>query len=141
MITLADIQAKVSAEILATKDPQQIADAFNAGRTKVGKVSREDFAVWTASTGMRSVIEDLSVDKTSPLRDASLACLDVLRGAAAAIDFSITANMQMLGAWVAFGMLTQANHDALIALATYDDFMSLREITMALIDDSGAWRY
>lgn len=141
MTLLADIQAKVAPAILASKDPQAIADAFNAGRTRLGKIDREMFAIWAASTGMRAVIEDTAIDKLSPLRNAALACLDVIGGASATIDFSFPENMQMLGAWVTFGVLTQANHDALIALATKPDPVSLQEITTALIDDLGVWRY
>ena len=141
MTLLAEIQAKVSAEILATRDPQAIADAFNSGRVRLGRLEREHFTTWAASCGMRSKIEDLSLDKTSPLRDSALACRDVIGGAAQAIDFANPANKLMLDVWLAYGMVTQVDYDALIAMSTKPDPISLRDITMAVQDDTGAWRY
>lgn len=139
MTLLADIQAKVSPAILAGKDPQAIADAFNAGRTRLGKVAREDFTIWAASSGMRAILVDVSVDPVSPLRNSALACLDVIGGAAGAIDFSIAKNLQMLGAWLAYGMVAQIDYDALIALATKPDPIDELTIRRAILADNGDW--
>lgn len=113
-----DIQA-LDPALLASRDYQTIADALNAARQPVvGKVERAEFAMWAAGCGMRSKIEDHAVNLQSPLRDAALACRDVILGAAESIDLSLLPNQIMLGGWVAMGELTTENRDALIALAT-----------------------
>ena len=113
-----DIQA-LDAALVASGDYQAIADALNAARPPlVGKVERAEFAMWAAGCGMRSKIEDHAVNLQSPLRDAALACRDVILGAAESIDLSLLPNQIMLGGWVAMGELTAENRDALIALAT-----------------------
>ena len=124
-----DIQA-LDAALVASGDYQAIADAINATRPPVvGKVERADFAMWAAGTGMRSKIEDHAVNLQSPLRDAALACRDVILGAAESIDLSLPPNQIMLGGWVAMGELTTENRDALIALAT----KSAEQITAARV--------
>jgi len=105
--------------LIASRDYQAIADALNATRPPVvGKVERAEFAMWAAGCGMRSKIEDHAVNLQSPLRDAALACRDVILGAAESIDLSLLPNQIMLAGWVAMGELTAENRDALIALAT-----------------------
>lgn len=120
MTLYTDIQA-LDPALLASRDYQAIADAINAARPPaVGKVERAEFAMWAAGCGMRSKIEDHAVNLQSPLRDAALACRDVILGAAESIDLSLLPNQIMLGGWVAMGELTVENRDALIALATKD---------------------
>ncbi len=141
MITLTDIQAKVAPATLASQDIAAITAEFNAALPAVlGKIERAEFAMWAASCGMRSKIEDHSVDKTSLLRDAALACRDVILGAATGIDFAMLPNQQMLGAWGAMGELTQANHDALLALATHPATpVSAHDITLCVQNSDGTW--
>lgn len=133
MTLIEEIQAKCSLALVASRDDGAIAAAINATRPgKVGKVDRAYFAIWAASTGMRSKIEDHAANAASPLRDAALACRDVIQGASESIDFSLPDNLQMLGAWVAMGHLTQANADKLIALATHDDLVGINDVSNAL---------
>ena len=133
MTLLDEIRAKCEPKLLASRDDGAITAAVNAARPgKVGKVDRAFFAIWAASTGMRSKIEDHAVDVNSPLRDAALACRDVIQGAAESIDFALPDNLTMLGAWVALGHLTQANADKLIALATHDDHYTIDQVSNAL---------
>ena len=118
-MTLFDEIKTLDPALLASRDYQAIADALNATRPPVvGKVERAEFAMWAAGCGMRSKIEDHAVNLQSPLRDAALACRDVILGAAESIDLSLLPNQIMLGGWVAMGELTTENRDALIALAT-----------------------
>jgi len=110
---------KISSVKVLVKD-QAIADIINAQRSPVvGKIERAEFAMWAASCGMRSKIEDHASDKTSPLRDAALACRDVILGAAGSIDFSLGPNLQMLQAWVDQQALTEANRGDLLSLASH----------------------
>ena len=118
-MTLFDEIKTLDAGLVDSRDYQAIADAINATRLPVvGKVERAEFAMWAAGCGMRSKIEDHAVNLQSPLRDAALACRDVILGAAESIDLSLLPNQIMLGGWVAMGELTTENRDALIALAT-----------------------
>ena len=118
-MTLYDEIQALDPAVVATGDYQAIADSVNAARPAVlGKVERADFAIWAASTGMRSKIEDHSTDVASPLRSAALACRDFILGAAESIDFALLPNQMMLGAWVVMGELTEGNRDNLLAIAT-----------------------
>ncbi|MDO9235998.1 MAG: hypothetical protein Q7U28_08205 [Aquabacterium sp.] len=133
MTLLAEIQTHCSQALIDSRDDGAIAAAVNAARPgKVGKVDRAYFAMWAASTGMRSKIEDQATDLASPLRDAALACRDVIQGAAESIDFALTDNVTMLSAWVALGHLTQTNADKLLALATHDDHCTIDQVSAAL---------
>lgn len=136
---LDEILAKCGSEILSTRDAQAIATAVSAGRVRVGSVSRADFAMWAASTGMRSKIEDHAANTQSPLRDAALACRDVILGAANSIDFALAPNQMMLGAWVQVGALTQAQADTLLALATTPDTINEFDVRCALWAADGTW--
>lgn len=139
MVALAEIVAKCDAATLATRDPQQIATAVSAGRVRVGSVQRADFAMWAATNGMRSKIEDHAVNPESPIRDAALACRDLILGAANSIDFSLLPNQYMLGAWIQVGALTQAQADSLITLATSPDPITEFDVRCALWAADGTW--
>lgn len=106
--------------LLASRDYAAIADALNATRTALpGKIERAEFAMWAASCGMRGKIENHANDKASPLRDAALACRDVILGAAGSIDFALLPNQIMLAGWVDAGELSPQNRDTLLAMATH----------------------
>lgn len=141
MTLLEEIQLKCDAALIASRDHQAIADQVNATRPPVlGNVSRQYFAMWAASCGMRSKIEDHALNTASPLRDVALACRDVIQGAADNIDFALAPNVQMLGAWVASGELSEANRDALLALATWPaEKATERDVMLSLHDDAGNW--
>ena len=118
-MTLFEEIQSVHPTTLASGDYQLIADEVNAARLPVlGKLERAEFAMWAAGCGMRSKIEDHANNPLSPLRDAALACRDVIQGAAASIDFSLAPNQTMLAGWVAMGELSETNRDELLALAT-----------------------
>lgn len=136
-----DIQA-LDAALVASGDYQAIADALNAARPPVlGKVERADFAMWCASTGMRSKIEDHATDGMSPLRDAALACRDVIQGAAESIDFAQVPNQMMLGAWVAMEQLSIENRDNLLAMATRPAAqVTAAECEVAMKNDDGSYK-
>jgi len=95
-----------------------IAAYLSDGRcTRTGSVTREVFLSWAASTGMLAVIEDKAAAAGDPLRNSALALRYTLQGGAAAIRLDYTSNQQMLAAWVVLGALSEANRDALLALA------------------------
>lgn len=139
MSLLDEIRAKCPAQVLTGHDPQAIADAVSTGRVKVGSVQRADFAMWAATTGMRSKIEDHAANTQSPLRDIALACQDLILGAASSIDFSIVSNRTMLAVWVQYGGLTQAQANDLLTLATKPDPITEFDVRCTLWDASGTW--
>lgn len=98
----------------------------------LGLVDRADFASWAAATGMRSKIEDISLTAGHPLRDSSLAILDVLRGAASGIDLAQEGNMAVITAWVQTGQLPQGAADALISLGTTAVPITWQEVKAAI---------
>jgi hypothetical protein len=95
-----------------------IVDALNAKTIKVNSfVKRSDFAVWAAATGMRSVIQDLSSNTSSPLRASALSLIDLLSGSTEGIDFSKSENIALLQIWVDDGALSLKDKDSLLALS------------------------
>ena len=139
MTLFDEIKARCPPQVLSGRDPQAIADAVSVGRVIVGCVARGDFAIWAATTGMRSKIEDTALNTQSPLRDTALACQDLLLGVADGIDFAKPANIGMLAAWVKYGGLTQANADGLLAIATTPNPITEFNVRCTLWAADGAW--
>lgn len=139
MTLLDEIKAKCSPELLASRDSDAIAAAVNVGRTALGYVSREKFAMWAAKHGVRSAIEDHANTQTSPLRSIALALLDVLRSPTEGIDLSVPDNALMLGVWVQSGEITQAQADELYALASRPDPVSEFDVRRAIWADDGSY--
>jgi hypothetical protein len=134
-MTPVEIRAAISAspELQAMgTEHGAIAAALSLGRTKLGTVSTAAFASWAGGTGMRAVIEDKATTVGDPLRSSALALRDVLSGGADGVRMDHAENEQMLAAWVSLGMLSSANHDSLIALATVDDPVSVQQVIDAL---------
>ena len=121
-------------------DTTATADALSAGRTRLGTVSVGDFASWAAATGMRAVIEDHAANAASPMRSIALALRDVLTGATGGIRLDLQTNVDMLAAWVSAGLLSTANRDALLALATTPDPVPEFEVRCAIYADDGTLR-
>lgn len=95
------------AELLAEKN-----------RQVVGSVSRPDFTIWAAA-GPRAVIEDTALNVASPFRASALALRDFVNGSADSLDLANTAVQQLLTDWTTGELITQAQHDSLVALATH----------------------
>lgn len=99
--------------------PGHVVDLLNAPtETMWGLLDRTKLTIWSVETGMRSVIEDESVDKASPLRDSALAILDVLRGASSGIDFRNPKNLAVINAWEQLGKLSAAHKALMLEAAT-----------------------
>lgn len=105
---------------LVNEQPGRVCDLLNAPtRTRTGTVPVSVFAIWAGQTGMRGAIEDAASDKASPLRSIALTLLDLLRGGVSdALDLGHAGNQTMLSAWQQAGAITQAQRDALLALAS-----------------------
>lgn len=100
-------------------DAEVEAALFAKDRPVVVGVTRDKFAIWAAKTGVRSTIEDVSLDKDDPLRASALTLLDFIRGGVSTtLELTNADNLQMLGAWVAMGKITEAQKNELIALGT-----------------------
>lgn len=111
--------ATVIAPLMAAGNDGAIAALLNAPSVPViGAISRANFAIWAAQTGMRAAIYDHARNLTSPLRSIALSLEDFLAGAAETLDFGKTANRMMLTTWVGAGACTQAQADELLQQAT-----------------------
>lgn len=108
------------APYVAAGDDATIAALLNAKTINaVRSVSRQVFVRWAAKTGIRAVIQDVSVIANDPLRSSALALLDIIQGGGTdGIDFSDADNIAMLAGWVALDRLTNAQRSELLALAT-----------------------
>lgn len=98
-----------------------------APEAKTGMVNRAFFAIWAASTGARAAIEDHATNPASPLRPSALALRDFLSGAADAFDCAHPTNAGLVAAWVAAGAISQADSDALFALAETPQTLAERD--------------
>lgn len=132
MITIEDIRVKCTPEQMAARNDIEIAAMLSVGRVRVASVSRQQFAAWAASTGMRSAIETHANDATSPLYSQALSYRDFIQGAADSLDLSQPTNRDILAMWVTHGAITQATADALLTLASVDDPVGFIEISDVL---------
>ncbi|MDD5297665.1 MAG: hypothetical protein PHU46_12200 [Rhodocyclaceae bacterium] len=136
-----DLMAAVPQAIRDSRDAAGVAAAYNAGRTRVGSVTRADFAVWAAVTGVRGAIEDAAHDPTSPIRAVALSLLDFLQGGVSdTLDFSKAENQAMLGYWRSAGKVTSGQEQYLMALATHPDPIDELIIRAACWSDDGIWQ-
>lgn len=107
----------------------------------VGSVSVPVFAAWCASTGLRAVIEDGSKNSASPLRSAALAIKDLLAWQSGSLDLGSdplgVGNVAMLQQWVTAGAISQAQHDALVALASTPDAVTEFQVRASISDIHG----
>lgn len=140
---LAYMQANYPDELAAGNDGAiYAAMSTTAPETKTGMVSRAFFAIWAASTGARAAIEDHATNPVSPLRPSALALRDFLSGAADAFDCAHPTNAGLVAAWVAAGAISQADSDALFALAQQPQTIAERDgfAGLRLVDISEAAR-
>lgn len=108
------------APFIASGNDGAIYALLNAKTISVnGIIKVNTFAMWAASTGLRSAIEDHSVNAVSPLRSIALTLIDLLSGNLDphALDLSAAGNVAMLGAWVTAGVITAQQEGDLIALS------------------------
>jgi|SRR3569623_393415 len=108
------------AALIAADNDVGVYEAITAKTTtKVDGVTRADFAIWAAGTGVRSTIQDLSADTNSPLRPSALSLLDFLMGGVAPmLQLDNANNMALIDTWVAMGAITAEQKQQLIAMAT-----------------------
>ena len=126
MSTLRDelINGPLAAQIaplLVSADDVSIAAILNNKNIPVvGTINVNEFAIWAAATGMRAAIQAQADNALSPLRSIALTLLDLLQGNLhpESLNLGLPGNVAMLNAWVNAGLLSQENHDNLIALAT-----------------------
>ena len=137
MALIDDIRA-LPVETLGTRDTAQIAAALNTGRARLGAVSRARFAIWAAA-GPRAVIEDEAANPSSDYRASALTLKDLLVGAADELDLADPQVSALLAQWHAGGKIGDAEHAALIALATVDDPIDEMTVRAACWSDAGEW--
>lgn len=135
------------AVLIAAKNDTAVAEAMNSHMVPVlGRVDVADMANWAANTGMRAVIQDLSVDNTSPLRASALSILDVLRNTNGFIDLSKPGNSGLLSAWQGLGKLSAPDAASMVAAATHQTpysvtvfgrLLTANDVSRVVRDDAG----
>jgi len=126
------------AAAVAARDCEAIAAAISNGRVKIGRIERAEFAMWAATTGMRSKIEDHAANPSSPLRASALSLRDFILGSANALDLAIPENAAALQAWVSADELDPVAHDALLDGAMVADPVTARQVAEELYNDDGS---
>ena len=157
MTLLNEIRANCSPELLSGRDTQAIADAVNAGRTRVDGVTKfaslgisERFPSLNGLPGplgaellfrkleaFAPVALQSSDISVSLLGGAVIRQMGHLKGAGMAIGSP--AVRQMLAALVGAGAITQAESDALVSCATTPDPITEFEVRRACYSDAGDW--
>lgn len=139
MSLLSEIRA-LPPEVLASRDTVQITSALNQGRTALGLVSCAAMSAWAASNGVRAKVEDHATNPLSTVRSIALAIRDDLTGMSeVGFDFSNPLKVQMLSALVSAGVLTSAQKDEILEMATHPapvDEFTVRRVCWA---DDGTW--
>lgn len=157
MSLLAEIQAKCSPELLASRDTAAIAAAVSAGRTRQDHITKftslgisERFPALGSLPG--PLAAEMVLQKLEAFRDAALSSADPatrllggaikrqmqhLEGNGMAIGSPAVA--QMLAVIVGAGGLTQAEMDALVSVAAVPDPVSDLDVRRALWSDAGEW--
>lgn len=112
-----------------------VAIYLSNGLTVAGSVSPANFLAWAVGQKLRGVIEDVSKDATSPLRDSALAMLDII---ANKTDLDLSAsqigqgNVAALNGWVTVGKITSAQESQLLAMAQQAVTIPFAAISAAL---------
>lgn len=133
MSLLDEIKAKVPPDVLASHNTQAITDAFNVGRTKpsglpVGKGTILETIGLTAGNAFLDVI-----DNQPDFRH--------VRGLIAEGRLILSSQLVMatIGSFVP-AVLTQAQANSLLALASVPDPIDELSVRRAVLSDAGEWR-
>jgi hypothetical protein len=124
-------------------DPEHVASLLNAPRFSALKSITAATALTWAAQGPYSAIVDASNNISHPCRASCLVVRDTL-SAGLTVHMEDPALQNMFGAWktVAPAIITQAQYDALIAIATQPasraEILGLGPVTARNIVDSGA---
>ena len=132
MTLLEEIQAKCSAELIASLDHDAIAAVVNAGRTKTDKVAIADVQAYLQTQGLWWAIKAVAANEAHPAQSAAIAVLDVANARYNNIDMTLPIVAQMLGGLVATSVITQGNMDALTGMGVVDDHLSPARIANIL---------
>ena len=130
MTLLTQINA-LSPEVKAA-GTQAMADAINAGRTKVTKVAIADVQAYLQTQGLWWAIKTVATNNAHPAQGAAVAVLDVANARYDNIDMTLPIVAQMLGGLVAASVITQGAMDALVSLGVVPDHVTHTEIGEAL---------
>lgn len=121
--------AEIEAETPGLSDEDMLA-AVNAREvTSNGLASSGNVLAYLGSIGKYTVIEAIADDSENPLQNAAKVTLVTLK-TREGFDFTLSAAMAMLNAYVSAGVLTQAEADVIVAMGqrTRKEFSGLRLI-------------
>ena len=137
MTLLEEIKTKCSAELLASRDADAIADVVNVGRTSIAP----------RLGGIGAVMETLGAVDGPVVLDA----LDSLKGTVPAVkwgwvllergelDFGSTVTRQMIDGLVMGGVMTEAQGLSIKTLAEQPDPVSEFDVRQAIWADDGSY--
>jgi hypothetical protein len=113
-----EVQTDPSGVGYASMDWQQQLAAINAmTTTMVQSISTDAALTWAASGSMDSIVTQSTANANQQIRASCLAFLHKL-SYGTQIDMESSTMQTLFTAWVAASIITQTQHDALIAIAT-----------------------
>jgi hypothetical protein len=108
------------ADAIAAGDHAGLAATINAKTVSVMRpVSSAALLAWSAANGRYRKIEAATADPTAAFYSLASTALLLIRRDATELDLNLADRVAMLGALVAYGVLAQADADAIYTLATH----------------------
>ena len=132
MTLLAEIQAKCSPALIASRDEAAIAAVVNVGRSKLSRVPIADLQDYLQTHGLWWAIKTVAANTAHAANAAAVATMDVAGARYNNIDMAFPIVGQMLSGLVAAGVILQTDMDALIAKGTVPDPVSAHDVAQAL---------
>lgn len=133
-LTMVEMTAKCTPELIATRDEAAIAAMVNVGRVKVAKVAVLDVKAYLHTNNLWLSILSAQTDQTKSAygRMAASALIAFAESGVANMDVTLHAVDMQLGMLVADGVIAEADKNAIIALGTVDDFVSAYDVALTL---------
>jgi hypothetical protein len=108
------------ADAIAAGDHAAIAATINAKTASVLRpVSSAALLAWSAANGRYRKLEVATADETAAFYSLASAAFLMIRRDATELDLNLPDRVTLLGALVAYNVLSQADADAIYALATH----------------------
>lgn len=141
MLTTAEVQTHATdptlAAALAAGDDVSAAARLSQLLPETVNVPINELGAWAAQTGVRAAVQDAADTVGHPLRSVALTAIDLLQGSMAQ-SFDTVAYAGLLDGMQVGALMTQADRDLLIAMATRPRQITANEVAHAVRNNDGS---
>lgn len=133
-LTRAEITAKCTAALIASRDEAAMARVINVGRTKVQSVPVLDVKAYLHTNNLWLAIVAAQSDATKTAAGRASASALVAFAASGVVNMDVTLPVvgAQLGYLVTDAVITQTNKDAIITLGTVPDLVIATDVASVL---------